>query len=36
MVTANKLQDLENMSCLIVDDDKFSRTFIKPPFTKSA
>ena len=29
MVTANKLQDLENMSCLIVDDDKFSRTFIK-------
>jgi len=29
MVTANKLQDLESMSCLIVDDDKFSRTFIK-------
>ena len=29
MATANKLQDLENMSCLIVDDDKFSRTFIK-------
>lgn len=26
MVTAN---NLENMSCLIVDDDKFSRTFIK-------
>lgn len=29
MVTANKPIDLENMTCLIVDDDKFSRTFIK-------
>lgn len=29
MVTANKAMDLENITCLIVDDDKFSRTFIK-------
>lgn len=25
----NKIIDIENITCLIVDDDKFSRTFIK-------
>lgn len=29
MVNTNKPADLESMTCLVVDDDKFSRTFIK-------
>lgn len=29
MAITNRIHDLEMMTCLIVDDDKFSRTFIK-------
>lgn len=29
MAIINKPADLESMTCLVVDDDKFSRTFIK-------
>ena len=29
MANTNKPADLESMTCLVVDDDKFSRTFIK-------
>ena len=28
MAITNRIHDLEMMTCLIVDDDKFSRTFI--------